>query len=37
MTIDDHLHLFITFLFEGNYPAQQKTPLDGGAGLLLAL
>ena len=37
MTKDDHLHLFITYLFEGNSSAQQKTPLDGGAGLLLAL
>ena len=37
MTIDDHLHLFITYLFAGNSPAQQKTPLVGGVGLLLAL
>ena len=30
MTIDDHLHLFIPYLFAGNSPAQQKTPHIGG-------
>ena len=30
MTIDDHLHLFITYLFEGDSPSQQKTPHIGG-------
>ena len=33
MTIGDHLHLFITYLFAGNSPAQQKTPLEGGVSI----